>query len=270
LTDLKEVAISSDLLRKIIENIGDDAVLIGGQALNFWAQYYDITVQLAEFGGSVSKDADFLGTRKNLDAIKEAFGDSARKTPAPRRGLTALVGSVQIRSSDAEFVNIDVIHKVHGLDTNHVIKAAAKVQVGDAFILIMHPLDVLESRVANLAQLRDKQRPGSNGKAQAHLAIRVARRYVEALAADPDSEGHALRAIEKIASIAKSGAGRRVSRDYDVQFLPASPEHSIRTEEFHHHRWSRLCAELATAAAHGKEQTREHSPPEDEVGEQGK
>jgi len=270
LTNPKEVAISSDLLQKIIENTGDDAVLVGGQALSFWAQYYYIGLQLAEFGGSVSKDADFLGTRKNLDAIKEGFGDSAQKELAPRRGLTALVGSVQIRLSDAEFVNVDVIHKVHGLDTNHVIKTAAKVKVGDAFILIMHPLDVLESRVANLAQLKDKQQPDSNGKAQAHLAIRVARRYVEELAADPENEGQALRAIEKIVSIAKSGAGRRVSRDYAVQFLPAIPEHSIRTEEFHHRRWPHLCAELATAAAHDKEQTRKDSPPEDEEREPGK
>ncbi|MFT4439562.1 hypothetical protein ACMX25_40300 [Caballeronia sp. 15715] len=264
MTGPKEVAISSNLLQKIVERTGDDVVLVGGQALGFWAQHYDIGLQLAEFGGSVSKDADFLGKRKHLDAIKDGFGDSAKIELAPRRGLTALVGSVQIRLSDAEFVNIDVIHKVHGLDTNHVIKTATKVKVGDAFILIMHPLDVLESRVANLAHLKDKQQPGSNGKVQAHLAICVARRYVEELAVDPGKEAQALRAIEKIVSIAKSGAGRRVSRDYAVRFFSAIPERSIRTEEFHHRRWPQICDELATAAAHGKEQKPNDSPPEDE------
>jgi hypothetical protein len=265
LTDPKEVAISSDLLQKIIENTGDDAVLIGGQALSFWAQYYGISLQLTEYeGGFISKDADFLGKLKNLDAIQEAFGDSAQKTLPPRQGLTALVGSVKIRLSDAEYVNIDVIHKVHGLDANHVMKAAMKVQMGDAFFLIMHPLDVLESRVANLAQLKDKQQPESNGKVQAHLAIRVARRYVQELAADPENEAQALRAIEKIVAIAKSGVGRRVSRDYDVNFGRAIPQHSVRTEAFHHRRWPQLCAELATAAGYGKEQTRKDSPPEDE------
>jgi len=265
LTDPKEVAISSDLLQKIVEHTGNDAVLVGGQALSFWAQYYGIPLQLAEYeGASISKDADFLGKLKNLDAIQEAFGDSAQKMLPPRQGMTALVGSVHIRLSDAEYVNIDVIHKVVGLDANHVMKTAMKVQMGDAFFLIMHPLDVLESRVANLAQLKDKQQPKSNGKVQAHLAICVARRYVQELAADPENEAKALRAIEKIVAIAKNSAGRRVSRDYDVNFGWAIPEHSIRSEAFHHHRWPRLCAELATAAGYGKEQTLKDSPPADE------
>ena len=107
----------------------------------------------------------------------------------------------------------------------------------------MHPLDVLQSRIENLAKIRDKQT--EEGVDQALLAIDVAKSYIKAVAKEPDGERLTLKAVEYIFSVGTSSAGRKVSREFDIEFLSCIPIESVTNKEFRLQRWPQIVVELS-------------------------
>jgi hypothetical protein len=78
------------------------------------------------------------------------------------------------------------------------------------------------------------------------LSVQVAGRYIACY--PEDGQKHALRAVEKVVAIAKSSAGRRVAREFGVNFAVAIPFRAIESENFTMRRWPQIVEELATAA----------------------
>ena len=240
----QEVPISKELLEKVLSGITQDAVLIGGQALAVWVTEYNIDITSSSLSGSISNDADFLGDRKDVAAIAKSVSGKS-KYPTERQ-ITALVGQVEINVSKTEFVNIDVLHKVIGIDAASIKRRATEVHFGSTKFYLMHPLDVLQSRVENLSQLDSKR--NEVGIEQARLAALVAHEYIVSVSKNPDDEGVALKAIEHVASIAKSAAGRHASRQFGISFFSAIPRLHIKNEMFQEIRWPRLYVELNKAS----------------------
>lgn len=235
----QEIAFGAEQLRNLLSGVGRNAVLVGGQALAFWVDYYRI--EMDDALPAVSKDADFLGDRSLVEKISRASGGHA--SFPPRKAMTALVGQVTIELANDQFLNVDVLHKIVGVRADSVKRRAEEVDLDGMKFKIMHPIDVLQSRIWNLATLKDKQ--NEPGVLQASLAVRVARRYIAAIAGDKDNEKLALKAVEKVVDIAKSSAGRRAT-SFGIDFLSAIPVRSIRSEEFRRIRWPRLLDELGS------------------------
>lgn len=233
----REIAFTADRLRELLAGVGRNAVLVGGQALAFWVDYYRIRIDDAL--PAVSKDADFLGDRALVERISRASGGQA--SFPPRKALTALVGQVRIELANAQFLNVDVLHSIVGVRADSVRRRAEQVELDGLTFKIMHPVDVLQSRIWNLATLKNKQ--DELGLLQARLAVQVTRRYIAAIAVG--NEKLALKAIEKVVDIARSSAGRRAAA-FGIEFLRAIPASSIRAEEFQHTRWPRLREELGS------------------------
>lgn len=237
----REVPTSPDLLDKIFSGISDGAILVGGQALAYWVGKYDINLSDTAFigGGAISSDTDFLGTR--ADVTKIAAATSGKTQFIPKERISALVGLVQIAVGNDEYVNVDVLHKLYKVDVEKVRSRASEVIIGKRTLLVMSPLDILESRVENLAGLADKQ--NDEGIDQTVLAIKVANAFIQDIAAEHPKA--ALKAIEEVVSIAKSGAGQRVISRYDVNFLMAIPAQVIDNENFKKLRWPQIQKELS-------------------------
>lgn len=155
--------------------------------------------------------------------------------------MSALVGQVTIELANDQFLNVDVLHKIVGVRADCVKRRAEDVDLDGLKFKVMHPIDVLQSRIWNLATLKDKQ--NEMGMLQTELAVQVVRRYIAAIAAD--HEKLALKAVEKVVDMAKSSAGRRVA-SFDIDFTFAIPARSIRSEDFHRTRWPRLLDELGS------------------------
>ena len=240
----REVQVTKDVLKKILSCVTGNAVLIGGQALALWVFHYDIDLTLSSLSRAISNDVDFLGGRDDVTAI--ARGVPGLSEFPHQRAITSLVGLVKIRVAPNEFVNVDVLHKLIGIQANTVKARAFKVTLGETVYLLMHPLDVLQSRVENLAALSSKQ--NAEGIEQTRLAVLVAHEYILELAATPESERPVLNAIERVASIAKSAAGVKAARQFGVAFLPGIPAYVVRNESFNTIRWPLLCEELEAAA----------------------
>jgi hypothetical protein len=214
---------------------GTEIVLVGGQALAYWADYYKLLTDLPPLR-AISNDVDFLARspadRESVALFAKALGGKTVYTSW--RALTALVGQAVRDVSAEEYLNVDVIFKVLGLESEMVRSQAVPAGNDDAAALIMHPLDVLYSRLVNVHQLPEKN--NDKGRFQLQLAIDVGREYLRDLA---DREPDKVRStIRTIARWARDDAGRKVAERHGIHVADAIDPLTVpRTSRYWERGW---------------------------------
>lgn len=247
-TDRREASFTRATLVPLLKAAGRSGVLVGGQALAVWVDYFGIAAAWASADDAlITRDVDFLGDRALAEAVAKAV--PARTIFPPRRALTALVAQVEILRPDNTCLNVDVIARVVGLDAAAIRRRAVEIefpQSGEKVrFAVMHPVDVLSSRLANLVKPRGRQSPA--GVRQLQLAIQVVRQFIARVADEDAAAGgqvRALKAIEAVVRLAASNAGRKARKSYGIDFLDAIPADHIRSGRFQQLRWPRLLAQL--------------------------
>jgi len=252
------------MVLRVLEAAGPDLVLVGGQALAYWMDYYGVSGSLGS-APAVSRDVDFLtrdpAGRDPLRAFARAIGGQPAFV-APG-AITALVGSAIAPAEADRIYNVDLLHRVVGLARDDVFKDAAVVALPgvDSPLRVMHPLDVLQSRSANLHELPEKQ--DDLGRLQLRLAIVVARRYLEEslafLERAADAAGSeearrkaargALKAIRPVAEYAAGDTARKNAQRHGIHIADAIPAWRIRTAEFWTKQWPHLRRHMSPAHA---------------------
>lgn len=109
-------------------------------------------------------------------------------------------------------------------------------------IRFMNPVDVLDSRIQNLALIPAKRTPA--GVSQARLAIDVARAFL-AEEIRQRGEKSALKLLERVVEIAREIGAVRVYLEYGVDPLQAIPLEDFRTTPaLHSRRWPQILREI--------------------------
>lgn len=235
-----------EVIEKVLREAGEDVVLVGGQALGFWVQQFGLGVP-AGFA-AISNDMDFLArSRADTVSVKRFARIIKGHTLIPsERALTALVGQAVLDVSDDEFINIDVIFKVIGLTAAAVRKRAVRVADGASTFLVMHPIDVLHSRLANLHQLPEKKE--AKNLMQLAMAIDVAREFLRAEAERQTGAGKAMALgrspiqgyVSAIEKLAVEDAGRKVAARHGLHVADAIDPSLIPAGPFWAKRWPAL------------------------------
>ena len=244
------------LVKRLLGAADDTEVLVGGQALSVWIVRYGLP--LPTDLPVITRDTDFLTQSAGATASVENFARAINgKASFPRRlDLTALVGQVELAVSDESYINVDVIFKLVGLDPAKVLARAVRVELPGAItFLVMHPFDLLKSRLANLHELREKQ--NDKGAAQLRLAIAVARAYLQEQAARyPPTETGAGRSpiqtlVSEIEKLAIDDAGRKVAKRWGVHVADAIDPSLIPSGAFWTRKWPTLKVLMSTGYASG-------------------
>ncbi len=244
------------LVKRLLGAADENEVLVGGQALSVWIVKYGL--QLPADLPVITRDTDFLTQSAAATASVEKFARAINGTASfPRRlDLTALVGQVELAVSDASYINVNVVFKVIGLDPAKVLERAVRVELtGATTFLVMHPLDLLKSRLANLHELREKQ--NDKGAAQLRLAIDVARAYLlEHASRYPPAETGAGRSpiqtlVSEIEKLALDDAGRKVAKRWGIHVADAIDPSPIPAGQFWTRKWPKLKALMSIEYASG-------------------
>ena len=221
-----EVSVPPELLERILKLAGTDMILVGGQALAFWAAYYHTLAPTI----AITKDVDLLGSRADVERL--ARGLDARAVFPQKKDITLLVGQVLKDLPGGNYVNIDVMFRVYGdITTEAIASRAVLAENPVGRFRVMHPLDVLQGRLENVYGLSDKQ--DEHGVAQLRLAIETARKFVgdiasqEATGADNSARPVVLRQIGRIETLSLSDAGRKVVKRYGVHVADAIDPTSV-------------------------------------------
>ena len=227
-----------DAAALVVQTRSDNAVLIGGQAVAFWIQYFGIRPRLPALTG----DIDYLAT------IAEAKRVSAR-LKIPHKFKTAslddhtpnsAVLSVEIHGYP-EPVLIDYLASIIGVESEAIRKSAVVIEFEGEPIRILHPLHLLRAKIGNLYHLEDKRNP--EGIEQARLAIEIAAAFIEQ---SKMSQRELLKAVEAIGKFAATTAARFAAENYRFDCLKAIPEsvfqEGVLPAEFHNKRWPQILA----------------------------
>lgn len=227
-----EVPIDRAVLSRILALAPGEMILVGGQALAFWMIRFGIGPKPggdSPMLAAVSSDVDFLGSIEHALVLAQGLG--ARLVKPDQLAMTSLVGQIRINASSGLEYNVDVLHQIFDIGglrksiafTRRVRKRAALVQMEDGkTVRILHPVDVLASRVQNAAGLLDAK--GPHVITQARWAIKVARHALERLA--KSREPHADRPgqlASEVFRLATSRAGRIMWDAYQLEIADAIP-----------------------------------------------
>ncbi len=151
-------------------------LLVGGQAVNLWALYYqERTVGLAPF---VSRDADVLGDKETLKALGKLAG--AKPQFFPLRPPSNEVGVVITKDANGQPLLIEVLRSVHGVTNEELNEPIYTMAIGKSSVQVQvpGPIVLLKAKIANLADL-----PQTGRQDARHVAIltRLLPAYLEDL-----------------------------------------------------------------------------------------
>ena len=122
-----------DTLR-LLRQLGDvteHAILVGGQAVNFWAERYRARVPELQAGPFASKDIDFQGVRQVASTCAERLNGRLRVPAMDDAAATVASALVEYHDASGTARVLDFLAIVHGLDTKRVRDTAVPVDVLD-------------------------------------------------------------------------------------------------------------------------------------------
>jgi hypothetical protein len=220
LTLQTEVRVPPELLERILKLAGIDMILVGGQALAFWAAYYRTPAPAI----AITKDVDLLGTKADVERL--ARGLDAKAVFPHKIATTMLVGQVLKDLPGGDYVNIDVMFRVYGnIATEAIASRAVLAENPAGRFRVMHPMDVLQGRLENVYGISAKQ--DEHGVAQLRLAIDIARTFMDDIASqettgpDDSTRPVVLRHLARLETLALSDAGRKVAKRFGVHVADA-------------------------------------------------
>jgi len=215
-------------------------LLVGGQALAFWADHLRVQ-RPANLVSGVTADADFIGDSLLARDLGKRLGWSTWIPSIDE--ATSQTGKVTHRLRGGAVKQVAFLSGVAGLTTKDLARRAVEVDVPDVgHLRVIHPIDVLDSRIQNLHLLPEKRTDA--GIAQARLAVDVARAFMRQQIGDR-GERSGLKLLERVASIAAEIAAVRVFLLYGIDPLQAVPLEDFRTTSaLHKVRWPQIVAEV--------------------------
>lgn len=191
----------------------EPVVLVGGQAVNVWALYYEPrTIELAPF---VSRDVDVLGDRETLKALGVVAGTKPQFFPL--RPPTNEVGVVIAKDPQGRPLLIEVLRYVHGVTNEELLEPAYTVAVGGALVRVPGPIALLQAKIANVADLAQTGRQDAR-----HVVIlaRLMPAYLEdvqkSVTAGRVEERKFIEYLERLLAIVTSATGRNVLAELRV------------------------------------------------------
>lgn len=137
---------------------GCDPIVVGGQSVNIWAELYAArNLSLGELGPFTSKDVDFFRNKAAAEALADRLEDGTIFLPT-LADMATPSAAVVVGNLNGRRLQVDFMSTVLGVDDDAILKnfVAIEGSIGDKVVslFLMHPLDCVRSRLANVNTLR--------------------------------------------------------------------------------------------------------------------
>lgn len=204
----------------IVKVVPYPCVLIGGQAVVWWAERFGVKIKVGEQEQDVtSRDIDFWGSHTDLVATATAL----KATPAfpDKREMTALVGAIPLSMAGRKTA-LEMLNSVPGIDIKDRFAVAMEETLGDRRLLVLSPVSLVIVKLYALRRFDQKDRRDLE---HLRVSLQTSRRFIEAaLQEEPQV---ALWNCNRLIHAQRSKANRRLEREHQFQILSATPIDSI-------------------------------------------
>jgi len=210
---------------KLRDAAGNPYVLIGGQAVNYWAERYLKTEpQLRPLQPFTSEDIDFKGNAEDVRRIARQLG----LTPLfpAKVAMTALAGVIPFRIGEINS-NIEIVRRVPGV-SGAVEVTAIEAECNGVSIRVLDPISLLASKLELVAKVAQKDRRDA-----LHLKILVpcVRGFLEELLREVEAQhipaGHWLGAVNHVLKLTKTRRARRIAEQQQIHWETILPLSAI-------------------------------------------
>ena len=185
------------VLKRLSPLVEEQRNLIGGQAVAYWAAFFELGADASEL--YTSADVDFEGARRSARRAGELLNGQVRLPSIDDH--TPNSGMVKFMDGDGVERTVDFLVSPLGLNERDVRDSAIKANVPDPDdsvdtidFWVMHPERSMESRVRNVITLRQQ---GELALTQLRRSVVCARRFSEYLL-DHGDEAERSRAVLKL------------------------------------------------------------------------
>ncbi len=161
------------LLIELPEDVRNEAVLVGGQALALWADHYANEKMFKENALVLSHDIDFIGSYSQLDKMASTWNATEINKNTDFDPSTNM-GTFLFNDPEGKERIVDVLSLIHGIDNKDLDKFTDEIMLSidgkETPINILSPPLCLLSRVKNL-DLYEKQ--GRKDKIDRETKVRI-------------------------------------------------------------------------------------------------
>ena len=235
---------------ELLIRIGDAAehiVVVGGQAVNFWAGFYEDRVEeLRAAAPFTSKDVDVCGGSQELELVARKLGGTGRL--AGFDDQPPQVGTITFKDSHGETRVIDVMTNLTGVTHEDIVSTSVRIDyerdTGAPLVFqVMHPVLVLESRAHNVVA-SEKYR-GAHGIGQLRASVHCAREFLnDLIVTDPKKT---LKWNERIFGFSLGDVAKCVAATYAIETFDALARGPGLAPLFYSKRYPQMCARVDRA-----------------------
>jgi hypothetical protein len=201
-------------------------VLIGGQAVNYWAErYFSTEPELQKLLPFTSEDIDFKGGRDDVQRIAKQLNLSP---VFPRRvEMTALAGAIPFRIGDMKS-NIEVVRTVPGVSQSAVESLAIQAEWSGKQIRVLNPISLLVCKLELALTVKQEKRRDVE-----HLRILVPcvrgflREFLKQVESGDLPVKGWLGAVNQILKTVSKARGRRASKRFEIDWSETLPSKEI-------------------------------------------
>jgi hypothetical protein len=213
--------------------IPEECVLIGGQAVAWWAERYGIKAEVKGQPQEItSRDIDFWGTADDLRAIASRL----KNVPVyPHRyEMTLLVGAIALEAGGKK-TSLEVLHAVPGLDSPYPQTTAVPEEVvaktGRGKLLVLSPVSLALTKLHALRHF-----PQDNRQDLLHLLVclKASRMFIEEIL--KQDTRLALWNCNRLIDVQRQKPIQKLEQKYRFKILEAVPINSIRSESEDKHK----------------------------------
>lgn len=208
---------TNDLIGLIGIASGDEAVLVGGMAVEFWRSYYGIELRTP----SLTTDIDFFADRTFvIDSVKRlrASGEKAKEFLSSMDDATPNSGKVAVYRENAEPIEIEYLYSIGNLSDDDIEGKAVRGKIGGKEVRVVNPLILLEMKIGNLARYPSKR--DAAGQEQARIAILAAGMFL----ASGSNPREVLNAAERIIRFSAKDAACYSRHDFKLDPMQSITE----------------------------------------------
>ncbi|HSV29112.1 MAG TPA: hypothetical protein VLL76_06120 [Candidatus Omnitrophota bacterium] len=159
--DQNEELSYEDVIAILVAAQGIEATVVGGQAINFWGEYFRDRAKedLAQFAPFTSKDIDYFGLAAAAQQLADKLGGKAVFPEPEDHTPNSAIVQAEINGRQAK---IDFLGGVLGVRPSEMGDGALLIVIDHesaglnikVSIRVLHPLLCLKSRAANMITLR--------------------------------------------------------------------------------------------------------------------
>jgi len=140
---------------KIRNATGQPYVLIGGQAVNYWAErYLAAEPELQKYLPFTSEDIDFKGNHDDVQRIARQL--ALHPSYPPKVALTALSGTIPFQIGDLKS-NIEIVRRIPGVSES-VDELAIEAALDGRSIRVLDPVSLLACKLELVASVPQEKR----------------------------------------------------------------------------------------------------------------